>query len=88
MRGRSLWNAAVVSGVIAASVARSHHAPRARLPCQAILLRGVPASNPLYSEGRGGVRVFGRKDGLLVRSCRRTAVSMSGNVRERNPTEL
>ena len=36
------------------------------LPCQAALLRGKPASNPLCCEGRGGVRVFGRKDLLQV----------------------
>ena len=48
-----------------ASAARSTHAPRARLPSQAILLRGY-SPVPLITEGGEAVRVFGRKDYLRV----------------------
>ena len=42
------------------------------MPCQAVLLAVARPELPLSTEGKGHVRVFGRKDGCH-RSCRRTA---------------
>jgi hypothetical protein len=47
-----------------ASAARITHAPRARLPSQAILQRGCSPQIPLSTEGRGSPRV--RPEGRIL----------------------
>jgi hypothetical protein len=64
-------NAAACVACCVASAARSTHARRARLPCQAVLLRGI-SPNPLITEreGRRSACSAGR---TTCGSCRRTA---------------
>ena len=64
-RGMRSMKKAANSACCVASAARSPHAPRARLPCQAVLLRGY-SPVPLITERGEAVRVFGRKDYLQV----------------------